>query len=392
VWRSSSKWLLIGRLQGKVVLKVLHFYKTYLPDSHGGVEHFIYQLARGCTQRGLKVDVLSLSPDVRDETFQFENHTVHRVHRNFELASTGVSLRSIAKFASLAHDADVVHYHHPWPFADFVHFLAGISKPTVLTYHSDIVRQRQLLKLYRPLMSCFLASVDRIVATSQNYLESSEALSRFREKTEVIPIGLDPATYPGPDETLMARWRHSLEDRFFLFVGVLRYYKGLHILMEANRGIDYPLVIVGAGPVEAELRRHAADAGLTRTRLLGALSDIDKVALFKLSYAVVFPSHLRSEAFGISLVEGAMFGKPMISSELRTGTSYINIHGVTGLVVPPGDPVGLREAMQYLHDNPIQAAEMGRQARQRFLTHFTSDQMVDRYTALYREVLAKHRS
>lgn len=373
-------------------MNILHFYKTYLPDSHGGTEQFIYQLARGCAQRGVKVDVLSLSRDVRDETSQFENHTFHRVHRDFEIASTGVSLRSIAKFASLARDADVVHYHYPWPFADIVHFLTAVSKPAVLTYHSDIVRQRQLLKLYRPLMNRFLGSVDRIVATSQNYLESSRDLAVFREKTQVIPIGLDPSTYPAPDEAHAAQWRQKLGDRFFLFVGVLRYYKGLHILMEANRGVDYPLVIVGAGPVEAELRRHAADAGLTRTRFLGALPDIDKVTLFNLSYAVVFPSHLRSEAFGISLLEGAMFGKPMISSEIGTGTSYINNHQETGLVVPPDDPRALREAMRYLCDNPARAADMGRQAYQRYLKYFTAQQMVDRYTDLYREIIAEHRS
>ena len=370
-------------------MNILHFYKTYLPDSHGGVEQFIYQLAHGCAQRGLKVDVLSLSPEVRDETSQYQNHTLHRVHRNFEFASTGVSLRSFAKFAALARDADVVHYHHPWPFADIVHFLTPFSKPTILTYHSDIVRQRYLLKFYRPLMNRFLGSVDRIVATSQNYLQSSPVLEAFREKTRVIPIGLDRSTYPVPDAALTARWQQELGEGFFLFVGVLRYYKGLHILIEANRDVDYPLVIVGAGPVEDELRRHAADAGLTRTRFLGALPDIDKVTLFNLSYAVIFPSHQRSEAFGVSLLEGAMFGKPMISSEIGTGTSYINIHQETGLVVPPNDPNALREALRYLRDNPARAAEMGRQAHQRYLRHFSADQMVDQYTELYREVIAK---
>jgi len=370
-------------------LRVLHFYKASLPESQGGGEQFIYQLARGSAQQGVEVDVLSLNSSKLNETRPFENYTIHQVHRDFEIASTAVSVKAIAKFASLARGADVVHYHFPWPFADIVHFLAAASKPTILTYHSDIVRQKTLLKFYRPLMNRFLGDVDRIVATSQNYLESSDALARFREKTSVIPIGLDPSTYPIPEDIVTARWRDELGDRFFLFVGVLRYYKGLHLLVEANRGVDYPLVIVGAGPVEAELRRHVADAGLSRTRFLGALPDVDKVALFNLSYAVVFPSHLRSEAFGISLLEGAMFGKPMISSEIGTGTSYINSHQETGLVVAPSDPGALREAMRYLLENPERAAEMGRQARQRYLRYFTGAQMVDRYINLYREVIAK---
>lgn len=374
------------------LLKVLHFYKTYLPDSYGGIEQFIYQMARGCSERGIEVEVLSLGRDKHDQTSQFDKHKLHRVYRNFEIASTGVSTRAISKFAALARTVDVVHYHYPWPFADLVHFLVAASKPTVLTYHSDVVRQQRLLKLYRPLMNRFLGDVDSIVATSQNYLESSDALARFRDKTSVIPIGLDPATYPKPDDASTAQWRERLGDRFFLFVGVLRYYKGLHLLIEANRELDYPLVIVGAGPVEAELKRHAADAGLTRTRFLGALPDVDKVALFSLSYAVVFPSHLRSEAFGISLLEGAMFGKPMISSEIGTGTSYINHHQETGLVVPPGDPAVLREAMRYLVDHPNRAEEMGRKAHHRYLKFFTAGQMVDRYADLYRDVIARHQS
>jgi O-antigen biosynthesis rhamnosyltransferase len=371
-------------------LKILHFYKTYLPDSYGGVEQFIYQLARGCAQQGMEVNVLSLSSDVIDERSLFDNHVSHRVRKNLEIASTGISIRSFAKFAALARMTDVIHYHHPWPFADIVHFATGVSKPSVLTYHSDIIRQQRWMSLYKPLMNRFLGSTDRIVATSQNYLETSPTLMAFREKTEVIPIGLDRLTYPTPDASRLARWRRQLSEKFFLFVGVLRYYKGLHILIEANRGLDFSLVIVGAGPIEAELREHASDVGLTNVTFLGAISEIDKVALFILSYAVVFPSHLRSEAFGISLLEGAMFGKPMISSEIGTGTSYINDHEKTGLVVPAADPGALRGAMRFLIDNPARAEEMGHQAFLRYQKYFSAGQMVDRYTNLYRQVISQH--
>jgi O-antigen biosynthesis rhamnosyltransferase len=367
-------------------LRVLHFYKTYFPDSYGGVEQFIYQLARGSTLRGIEIDVLSLSSDVSSETHALDSHTVHRVRKNFEIASTAFSFGAFAKFASLARQADIIHYHYPWPFGDLVHFATRFSKPTVLTYHSDIVRQQRLLKLYRPLMRRFLGSVDRIVATSQNYIETSDVLSGYLDKTEVIPIGLDRSTYPDSDPARLEKWRAQVGERFFLFVGMLRYYKGLHILLDALRGTDYPLVIVGAGPIESELRIHAAQIGLTNIFFLGAVSDSDKVALLELSHAVLFPSHLRSEAFGISLLEGAMFGKPMISSEIGTGTSFVNIHGETGLVVPPNDPVALREALRMLHENSELADRMGDRAFQRYQKYFTADQMVDRYVELYAEL------
>ena len=374
-------------------MRVLHFFKTYFPDSYGGIEQFIYQLARGCALRGVDVDVLSLSREVDNETSRFENHSVHRVRRTFGIASTDFSFRAFPRFAALARQADIIHYHYPWPFADIVHFVTPFAKPTVLTYHSDIIRQKRLLRLYEPLMKRFLGSVDRIVATSQNYLQTSDVIRHYQHKTIVIPIGLDPSTYAAPDDALLAKWRSEFKGRFFLFVGALRYYKGLHILLDAIRGTGYPLVIVGAGPIEAELHVHAEQIGLTNVHFLGSQSDSDKVALFKLCYAVVFPSHLRSEAFGISLLEGAMFGKPLISSEIGTGTSFINIHGETGLVVRPEDPKDLREALRMLYENPELADRMGRQAYLRYQTYFTVDRMVDSYIGLYDELLSirKHR-
>src|SRR4029079_14830215 len=259
---------------------------------------------------------------------------------------------------------------------DVVHFATRVSKPTVLTYHSDILRQRTLLKLYRPLMMRFLGSVDRIVATSPNYLATSDVLDKFRDKTDVIPIGIDRSTYPEPSAELLAFWRRRFGDRFFLFVGVLRYYKGLHILLDAIQGTGLPVVIVGSGPVEQELRKHAARLNLANVHFLGLISDEDKVALIKLCFAFVFPSHLRSEAFGVSLLEGAMFGKPMISSEIGTGTTFVNIHGETGLVVAPNSPIALAEALQTLHENPELAHLMGDRAYQRYQKYFTADQMV----------------
>lgn len=314
-------------------------------------------------------------------------HEVHQAKLDFQFASTGFSYSVFKQFREMAAEADVVNYHFPWPFMDLVHFMSGMDKPCVATYHSDIIRQRHLLKLYRPLMNRFLHSVDRIVAASPNYLHTSDVLQQFPDKTRVIPYGLNKAGYPQPDAERMAQWRQRLGERFFLFVGVMRYYKGLHILLDALKDVDYPVVIVGAGPLEAELHAQAAALGLRNLHFLGRLGDEDKVALLQLSYAIVFPSHLRSEAFGISLLEGAMYGKPMISSEIGTGTSYINIHGETGLVVPPSDPLAFRAAMRQLWDNPEQAARMGLKAEARYRQLFTADQMGQRWSELYQELL-----
>lgn len=367
-------------------MKVLHFYRTYYPDSYGGIEQVIRQMIVGTSRLGVTGEVLTLTRDKKNLELEFEGHQVHRSPLNFEIASTGFSWSAFGRLAELAKDADIIHYHFPWPFMDLAHFASRIKKPSVVTYHSDIVRQKHLLKLYQPLKFRFLNDVNRIVATSPNYLATSPILERYKKKTEIITYGLDKSIYPVPSENLLNTWRQRVGEKFFLFVGMLRYYKGLHVLLDAVAGTNIPVVIVGDGPVEAELKHQAQTLGLKHVHFFGALPEPDKVALLTLCYALAFPSHLRSEAFGISLLEGAMFGKPMISAEIGTGTTYINVAGQTGLVVPPNDSSAFRQAMMYLLNNPLEAAQMGVKAQQRYLELFTAEQMSKKYLRLYQQV------
>ena len=368
-------------------MKVLHFYKTYYPLSYGGVEQVIYQLASGSAAYGVESTVLTLSPRKVSRVTQVNGHSVHRCHSIFQIASTDFSLSAFFRFNELAKTADVIHYHFPWPFMDLVHLTAKVKKPSVVTYHSDIVKQKILLKLYRPIKNKFLKSVDAIVATSSNYRVTSDILQRYQNKVEVIPIGLDRSLYLPKNVEKRQYWENILGKKFFLFIGVLRYYKGLHILLDALALGDLPTVIIGAGPIEYELRVKAESLGLKNITFLGQVSEEDKVAILDLSYAVVFPSHLRSEAFGVSLLEGAMFGKPMISSEIGTGTSFINSDQQTGIIVPPSSCEDLNIAMTYLWNNPEVAARMGCKALDRYEALFTADKMCQAYAAVYQRLI-----
>jgi glycosyltransferase involved in cell wall biosynthesis len=368
-------------------MRILHFYKTYKPDTMGGIEQVIGEICSGSARRGVASDVLTVSRDT--STVDLGDHMHYRARLNFNVASSAFSLSSLSRLKELSQHADVIHYHFPWPFMDIAHFLTRLDKPTVVTYHSDIVRQKTLLHFYRPLMMRFLGSVTRIVATSPQYAKSSTVLQRFADKVEVIPFGLNTHAYPPATEAKLAEWQTRVGPKFFLFVGMLRYYKGLHILLDALKDSDYPVVILGGGPLENELKSQAAALGLRNVLFVGALPDEDKIALLTLCHALLFPSHLRSEAFGISLLEAAMFGKPMISCEIGTGTSYVNVTDETGLVVPVGDPAALRNAIDRIWHDEALAARFGAAAQQRFLRLFTADKMADSYVDLYERIVSE---
>lgn len=370
-------------------LRVLHVFKTYFPDGYGGVEQTIKQICLSTTELGITNRILTLSKNPKPKILSQVEAEVYRYAENFNLAATGFSVQAIHGFRQLAAWADVIHYHFPWPFADFLNFFSHHKKPSLVTYHSDIMRQKRLLWFYRPLMNHFLKHVNAIIATSPNYLETSKVLNKFRHKTYVVPFGLDKATYPSVESVRLQFWKGKLGVDFFLFVGVLRYYKGVHFLLEAMKNTNFQLVIVGSGPNETKLKAQAQLLNLNNVHFLGALPDEDKIALLQLCCALVFPSHLRSEAFGISLLEGAMYGKPLISCEIGTGSSYININETTGLVVPPENPQALQLAMNRLFHNREERLQMGENAALRFQQFFLAKDMAQEYVKLYRNLTAK---
>lgn len=368
------------------MIRVLHFFKTYWPETFGGIERTIDTIARGTSAHGVASSVLTLSNDSSTPLRHFNGYEVHVAKRDFEIASTGFSRKVFARFSELAAQADIVHYHFPWPLMDIAHFWDGHRKPSVVTYHADVVKQRMLLRAYQPLMNRFLGDVDRIVATSPNYLQSSPVLNKFRHKVSTIPIGLDESAYPRVHEAKLAEWRSRLPDRFLLFVGVLRHYKGLSLLIDAARQAGVPVVIAGKGGREKEFRSLADDLSPGIVTFTGAINEEDKVALLSLCRGVVMPSQVRAEAYGLLLVEACMFGRPMITCELGTGTSYVNCNGVTGFVVPPGSASDIAVAMKRLHDDDRLAAEMGASARSHFEKSLSSQMMSISYARLYREL------
>jgi len=372
-------------------MKILHIYKTSVPQSYGGVESFIDTLCKADGKLGVDNTILTLSPKPATHPIAMDGYSVHQAKQNLFVASTGFSFSAFAQFKKLTEQADIIHYHFPNPFADMLALVCSPKKPSMVTYHADIIKQRALLHIYRPFRYYFLNSVNHIVATSPDYFASSHILQKYADKVSVIPIGIDSCQYEKVDQERFYYWRDRLQQPFFLFVGAMRYYKGLHIALEALAGTKIRLVIAGAGGIEKALKAQAASLNLDNVDFLGFVSDKDKIALLHLCYGFIFPSHLRSEAFGIALLEAAMVGKPMISCKIGTGTTFVNIADETGIVIAPRSASDLRQAMQYLLHNPDIAATMGQQAKKRARKLFTAASLAKSYYALYRRLLGTAR-
>jgi rhamnosyl/mannosyltransferase len=372
-------------------VKVLHVYRTYFPDTQGGVEETIRQISLGTTQLGAVNKIFTPSTNPEPAILEHAEGEVHRVKLNFEIASCGFCLTGIPEFRRLVDWADIVHYHFPWPFADALHVISNVKKPVLVTYHSDVIRQQKLLKLYSPLMNRFLKSADRIVCTSPNYARSSKVLNRLQKPFATIPIGLNKDSYPEPDGEAVNRNRELFGEGFFLFVGLLRYYKGLATLIDAARLTGNKIVIVGAGPLDKELKQKVQDHGLTNVIFAGYLPDDDKIALLKLCRALVLPANFRSEAFGVCLLEASMMSKPMITAEIETGTSYVNIDGETGYVIEPDNPQQLADAIDKLSQDAELAEKLGHNALARFESLFTSQKMAQAYFKEYQQLLPESR-
>ncbi len=370
------------------MIKVLHVYKTYRTETAGGIEEVIRQISYGCAVHNVKFKVLTFSKNTNPRIIYDRDVEVVRYPINFSFASTNFSFSGFFAFKKLAEEADIIHYHFPCPTSDLMQFFFRPNKPFIVSYHSDIIKQKNLLCFYAPLMHWLLRGAKAIIASSPKYMASSKVLALYKNKTQVIAYGLDKKMQVQQSIKIIDSVKQKIiHDKFFLFVGVLRYYKGLHFLLEANKDADYPIVIAGSGAKEKELKEQAKSLGLKNIIFLGKVSDEEKNTLMQLAYAFVFPSHLRSEAFGISLLEAAMYGKAMISSEIGTGTSYVNLHEQTGLTVAPENPQALLKAMEYLWNNPKRTEEMGVAASKRFEEIFTAERMSSEYAKLYQSLV-----
>jgi rhamnosyl/mannosyltransferase len=370
--------------------------KYYSPPHLGGVEAVVRWLGEGLVEcAGAEVRALVCNEGPRREEDEVGGVRVVRLPRRLAVSSAPVAPAlpgALRAEARRARAPDVFHFHAPYPWGELSFLRAAPAVPSVVLYHSDIVRQRRMLTVYGPFLERFLDRVDIIVASSPDMVRNSPFLASRADKCRVVPFGL-PADKlrPGPAaEERAAQLRAARGGRrLVLFVGRLVYYKGADILVRAMAGLDADLVLVGRGPLEGDLRRLASAAG-TQATFLPPLSDAELTSWYLAADVLCLPSVARSEAFGLVQIEAHAAGTPVVSTALPTGVRFANLDGVTGLVVPPGDAAALRAALERLLADDGLRRRLGGQARERALREFTVPRMVAGTVEAYREAAAVH--
>jgi glycosyltransferase involved in cell wall biosynthesis len=367
----------------------------YYPPHLGGIEYHVRYLAEALVSYD-HAQVRAIVANEGPETVRefVGGVDVLRLSRAFAYASTPVAYGmpgAIRLEATRPDPADLLHLHFPYPWGELSWIRADAGLPTVLTYHSDIVRQKALGALYAPLANRLMDRADLVIATSPNMVEHSPVLSRVADKCRVVPFGLDPSQYADTPEVLAraTALRAGHTRPIVLFVGRLIYYKGADVLLRAIRDVDADLVMIGEGPLESELREIAVAAGIAdRVTFLPPVSEEDLVAWYHAADVFCLPSVARSEAFGLVQMEAHASGTPVVSTTLTTGVPFVNQDGVTGFTVEPGDIDALAGALRKLTSDEELRARMGAAARERARKDFTIERMVDMTVAVFEEAAA----
>jgi rhamnosyl/mannosyltransferase len=373
-------------------MNVLHLCKFYHPVP-GGIETVVRDIAQGLTRRRWSVDVLCANT-VRETAVDRDGAvSVVRAGSLGLVASTSMAPALVTQLLRQpAHD--VVHAHLPDPMTNLALLIARPRAKLVLHWHSDIVKQKLLLKLYAPLQNWLMRRADAIIATSPPYAESSPWLRRFADRIHFVPCGIvDPLA--GVDEAVLQRQVAAIKaqhagKRIVFALGRMTYYKGFEVLVEAASRLpeDVVVLIGGHGELLEPLRAKARAHGVAdKVLFIGKVPDETLAAHYQAASAFCLPSLLRSEAFGVVLVEAMSHALPIVATEIPgSGVPWVNQHGVTGFNAQPGDPVSLAAALCRLLDDPAGAARMGRNGRRRFEEHFTIDRMIDAVETVYTRI------
>ncbi|MBR5402735.1 MAG: glycosyltransferase [Bacteroidales bacterium] len=374
-------------------MRILQSGKFY--PIRGGVEKVMWDLTRGLSAHGVDCDMLcaTLASDGTDPqdreleqpdgSLRFNTHgRVIRVKALAKKAATMISPAMVSWLRRHKADYEIIHVHHPDPMAALALRLSGFRGKVVLHWHSDIVSQKFLLSLYRPLQGWLIRRADIIVGTSPVYIKSSPWLKDVQQKCTYVPIGIKPII---TDKIASEAVRERFHGKTILFsVGRLVPYKGFSVLIRAMKYLPekYQLVLGGSGPLRGQLEELIDSENLRgRVCLEGYLSDEALRANYGACDIYVLPSIMKTEAFGIVQIEAMSCGKPVVATIIPgSGVSWVNEDGVSGRNVTPGDPKLMAQAIEDVMDNYRNFSDG---ALSRFNEMFCEEKMINSIVKIY---------
>lgn len=379
-------------------MKILQLGKFY--PIFGGVEKVMWNLTKGISER--KVDCDMLCAVFRDnvdrvacgaggrwveQLIEFNDHgQCICTPANHKVASTMISPAMIFWLRSHCREYDIIHIHHPDPMACVALFFSGYKGKVVLHWHSDILRQKTLMKFYSPLQNWLVKRADVILGTSPVYVQKSPYLQEAQDKISVLPIGIEDKLRQVSSERTDGR-------KVVFSLGRLVPYKGFEYLIDAAKYLpdNYEIRIGGSGPLRTELENRIEEAGLGRkVKLIGQIPEDRLPDAFSSCDVYVMSSRMKTEAFGIVQVEAMSCGKPVVATHIPdSGVDWVNEDGVSGINVPVEDSRAIAEAIMEICEDEGKYRQYCLQARERFESMFTMDKMIDGALSVYEKLLAK---
>ncbi|MCK4668012.1 glycosyltransferase [Candidatus Dependentiae bacterium] len=362
--------------------KLLIMYKYFFPEV-GGIESFLKLL---CNYTSDMYDVIVLVSAKNSKTRIEMIDQVHIIRTGTIINALSTPFSTMYFYYLSRINPDLIIINLANPISVLAYMLIRPPGKLIAAYHMDIVRQKNIFQLYKPILIYFLKKYPvRIVASSYKYVENSRVLRKFREKITVIPYTIEVSKIKPEQVTGM-----NPGYKYILFIGRLIYYKGVQYLLEAMKNVngDCHIVIIGGGVLENKLKGQVKETGLDSSRIhfVGKISEKQKYSYLKGAEMLVLPSSHKTEAFGIVLLEAMVFGKPLVTTELGTGTSWVNQDQWTGIVVPARNSEKLAGAINKILNNPDLSRRFGDASLKRFNTEFSPEKFREKYLNLLKNV------
>lgn len=361
-------------------MRILHINKSF---DGGGVEKYLKQLIDHFNSSH-QVDALVVNDKRKTEIEKYNSSKIIKLSKTLEFSSAKLSISFPLHLNKMLDEYDILHFHYPNPIGE-LSWLVNLSKnaKTVVTFHNDVAKEKKFSGIYNKLMKLYFKNIDKIIVTSDNLAKTSNVLKNYQNKIKVIPLGIKLNKFSDYDKN-----NFSINRKNILFVGRLAPVKGIQYLVRAMKNVDANLNIVGKGPLKDEIEKLISDNNLeNKINLLGFVSEDKLINLYNKADIFVLPSVYRGEGFGYVLLEAMISKTACISTELGTGTSYINQDGKTGYVVPPRNVEKLSNKINKLISNDTKLTEFKENAYQRVEDEFSLEKMFKDIEKVYKEVL-----